>query len=129
VAGCFGDSVEHIERAAVSGTVTYDGERLPEGSIQFVPDVDASGKRVRGKAVQALISNGRYSLAADQGPTVCPNKILINASQKTGKFQELDGEKIEIHKQYLPAKYNSESTLRYEVKSGENTANFSLESE
>ncbi|WP_339735995.1 hypothetical protein [uncultured Gimesia sp.] len=109
--------------------MTLDGMPLPEGSIQFIPDVDSSGKRVRGKAVLAIISKGIYSLNTVQGPTVGPNKILINASQKTGKFQELDGEKIEILKQYLPAKYNSESTLKYEVKSGENNASFSLDSE
>ncbi|MFH1302886.1 MAG: hypothetical protein ABIK07_17630 [Planctomycetota bacterium] len=126
--GCFGGSAEHIERAAVSGTVTFDGKPLPEGSIQFVPDVDSTGKPVRGKAVQALISDGKYTLEADQGPTVGPNKILINATQKTGKFQDFDGKKTEILKQYIPEKFNSDSTLKFDVKAGPNTADFSLES-
>ncbi|MCA9017327.1 MAG: hypothetical protein KDA77_18540 [Planctomycetaceae bacterium] len=125
--GCFGGSAEKIERAAVSGTITFDGKPLPEGSIQFVPDVDASGKPLRGKAVQAVISNGTYSLEAEQGPTVGSNKVLINASKKTGKFQESDGQKTEILKQYLPSKYNSETTLKFDIKAGPNTADFTLE--
>lgn len=127
VCGCFGGSAEQIERAAVSGTITYDGKPLPEGSIQFVPGTDASGKPLRGKAVQALISEGAFSLDADQGPVVGMNQVLINATKKTGKFQEFDGQKTEILKQYIPAKYNTNSTLTYEIKSGENTADFALE--
>ena len=104
------------------------GPPLPEGSIQFVPDVDASGKPLRGKAVQAQITDGAFSLEAGHGPTVGMNQVLINASKKTGKFQESDGQKTEILKQYLPAKYNTNSTLKYDIKSGENTADFALDS-
>ncbi|WP_339735985.1 hypothetical protein [uncultured Gimesia sp.] len=128
VSGCSGGSAEHIERAAVSGTITYAGKPLPEGTIQFVPDTDASGKPLRGKAVQTNITNGAYSLAAGQGPTVGTNKVLISAVKKTGKFEESDGQKIEILKQYLPAKYNSNSTLKFEIQAGENTTDYALES-
>lgn len=125
--GCFGGSAEHIERASISGTVTFDGKPLPEGSIQFVPDVDAAGKPVRGKLAQALIKDGNYSLTADAGPAVGNNKVLINATRKTGKFQESDGQKTEIMQQYIPARYNTQTTLKYEVKADENTADFALE--
>ncbi|MEQ8633312.1 hypothetical protein [Gimesia maris] len=125
--GCFGGSAEHIERAAVSGSVTYDGKPLPEGSIQFVPDVDAAGKPVRGKLAQALIKDGSYSLSVEEGPAVGNNKVLINAIRNTGKFEESDGQKTEIMQQYIPARYNTQTTLKYEVKAGENTADFTLE--
>ena len=125
--GCFGSSKEGLERAAVSGTVSFDGKPLSEGSIQFIPDLDAKGQRVHGKAVQAIITNGVYSLTNDQGPVVGANKIMVNATRKTGKFQNFDGVKTEIMQQYIPAKYNADSTLRYEVKAGENTADFSLQ--
>ncbi|WP_417386606.1 hypothetical protein [Gimesia sp.] len=125
--GCFGGSAEYIERAAVSGSVTFDGKPLPEGSIQFVPDVDSAGKPVRGKMAQALIKDGSYSLSAEEGPAVGNNKVLINATRKTGKFQESDGQKTEIMQQYIPARYNTQTTLQYEVKAGENTADFTLE--
>ncbi|WP_417377015.1 hypothetical protein [Gimesia maris] len=124
--GCFGGSAEHIERAAVSGSVTYDGKPLPEGSIQFVPDVDAAGKPVRGKLAQALIKDGSYSLSVEEGPAVGNNKVLINAIRNTGKFEESDGQKTEIMQQYIPARYNTQTTLKYEVKAGENTADFTL---
>ena len=125
--GCFGGSAEYIERAAISGTVTFVGKPLPEGSIQFVPDVDAAGKPVRGKMAQALIKDGSYSLSAEEGPAVGNNKVLINATRKTGKFQESDGQKTEIMQQYIPARYNTQTTLQYDVKAGENTADFTLE--
>lgn len=127
LSGCSGGSAEHIERAAVKGTVTYDGKPLASGSILFVPDVDAAGKPLRGKAAQAIITDGTYSLTADEGPTVGNNKVQISATRKTGKFQESDGQKIEIEQQYLPAKYNSSTTLSHEIKAGDNTADFTLE--
>lgn len=127
LSGCFGGSSEHIERAPVTGTVTFDGKPLPAGSIQFIPDVDASGKPLRGQAVQALITEGTYELPAESGPTVGLNKVMINATRKTGKFQKIDGQKIEIEQQYLPAKFNSSTTLKYEIKAGENTADFTLD--
>ncbi|QDT91238.1 hypothetical protein [Gimesia algae] len=127
LSGCFGGSKENLERAFVSGTVRFDGKPLSEGSIQFIPDLDATGQRIHGKAVQAIITNGVYMLEADQGPVVGANKIMVNATRKTGKFQNFDGVKTEIMQQYIPAKYNADSTLRYEVKAGENTADFSLQ--
>ncbi|QDU00905.1 hypothetical protein V6x_05820 [Gimesia chilikensis] len=125
--GCFGGSAEHIERASVSGTVTFDGKPLPAGNILFVPDVDASGNPLRGKAVQATITDGAYTIPAEQGPAVGNNKVQITATRKTGKFQESDGQKIEIEKQYLPAKYNASTTLKQDIAAGENTADFTLE--
>lgn len=127
LSGCFGGSKDGLERAFVTGTVSFDGQPLTEGSIQFIPDLDAKGQRIHGKAVQAIITNGVYSLNADQGPVVGANKIMVNATRKTGKFQNFDGVKTEIMQQYIPAKYNADSTLRYEVKAGENTADFSLQ--
>ncbi|MFK7777010.1 MAG: hypothetical protein QM501_02655 [Gimesia sp.] len=123
---CSGSGKE-IERAAVSGTVTYDGEPLAEGSIQFLPDVNSAGKPLSGKAVQAIISDGAYSLNADEGPTVGMNKIMVNASKKTGKFQNFDGKKTEITKPFIPAKYNVDSTLKFDVRADGNTADFALE--
>ena len=110
LSGCFGGSQDGLERAVITGTISFDGQPLPEG-----------------KAVQAIITNGVYSLEADQGPVVGANKIMVNATRKTGKFQNFDGVKTEIMQQYIPAKYNADSTLRYEVKAGENTADFSLQ--
>ncbi len=127
LSGCFGGSSEHIEQAAVTGTVTYDGKPLASGNILFVPDVDASGKPLRGQAVQATITDGTYSLTAEAGPVVGSNKVQITATRKTGKFQESDGQKIEIEQQYLPAKYNSNTTLKQDITAGENTADFTLD--
>jgi hypothetical protein len=55
VAGC-ADNSGLPTRYPVSGTVTYNGEPLQQGTINFAP-VDGSGRAAGG-----TISAGRYSL-------------------------------------------------------------------
>lgn len=112
------------ERAAIEGNVTFNGQALKEGTITFFPTkggVTAGGK----------IENGRYSLDADQGPTLGPNRIKVNAFGKSGRKEYvtygdptsgLKDEVIEI----IPAKYNVKSTLEFDVQSGTNTYDLNL---
>ena len=59
-AGCGGDG---LERAAVSGKVTLDGQPLAKGDIQFVPkDGDSRG------AAWTKVVDGSYSIPASDGP-------------------------------------------------------------
>jgi hypothetical protein len=61
------------QRFEVTGTVTYDGEPLPRGTIRFEPD---ASKGNRGPVGIAAIEAGRYSTAEEgargvlQGPLV-----------------------------------------------------------
>lgn len=59
-------------RAAVSGTVTIDGQPVRWGTIAFVP---ADNKNA--PVAWGMISRGKYSISADHGPTVGDHRVEI----------------------------------------------------
>ncbi len=125
IAGCSGGDAEQIETATISGKVTLDGAPLDKGIIQFRPGKDASGQPLRGQMTQATITAGQYSLAADKGAVVGENIVMISATKVVGK-EMADGEEIDKVEQYLPAKYNSETTLSVNVTPDGKEHNFEL---
>tara|TARA_R100000750_G_C2332507_1_gene90699 strand:- start:61 stop:492 length:432 start_codon:yes stop_codon:yes gene_type:complete len=127
ISGCFGGDGEKIETAAFSGTVTLDGQPLEKGVIQFRPGKDASGQPLRGQITEAAINAGQYQLASDQGAVVGENSVVISATKVVGK-EMADGVEIEKVEQYLPAKYNSETTLTITVTPEDTEHNFELSS-
>ena len=127
ISGCSGGDAEKIETAVFSGKVTLDGQPLEKGVIQFSPGNDASGKPLRGKMTEATINAGQYQLASDQGAVVGENIVMISATKVVGK-EMADGEEIEKVEQYLPAIYNSETTLSVNVTPEDQEHNFELKS-
>ena len=125
IIGCSGG--EKIETGSVSGTVTLDGQPLASGVIQFHPDKDAQGNTLRGKVAQATITDGKYKIDADPGVVIGINKVMISATKVVGKEKQ-DGVEIDKLEQYLPAKYNSSTTLSLDVKAGANPKDFQLDS-
>lgn len=102
----------------VSGTVTFDGQPLPEGFITFVPEGDISPDA--GKIVE-----GKFEFRAQAGK----KRIEINANRtKPGAKVEPSMGAVPFE-QYIPEAYNTKSTLTEEVKSsGENKFTFDLKS-
>ncbi|MDB5391984.1 MAG: hypothetical protein JWM11_7630 [Planctomycetaceae bacterium] len=104
----------------ISGKVTLDGKPLEKGAISFQP-TDGLGKSAGGKIV-----NGYYSTTATLGP----KKVQIQAPKVVGTFKAYDTpdspvlDKIE---ELIPAKYNAQSELKIDVKTGSTTANFDHE--
>ena len=125
--GCSGPSGP--EKVSVSGTVSIDGKSLEQGTISFV---SLEG----GRTSITKIADGEYYIARNDGPYPGPQKVVIQAFQKTGKMLTVDkplptppgegrrippgGLKIEEKRQILPARYNSESTLKTTLESGNN---------
>ena len=114
------------ERAVIEGKVTFKGETLKEGAITFFPKGGQAGITAGGK-----IENGHYYLDTDKGPVVGKNRVEINAFVKSGRKEYvsfgdpssgLRDEVIEM----IPKKYNANSTLEFDVKSGENTYDLEL---
>jgi len=110
--GCGSGKQADPNRAAISGTVTYDGKPLPAGAVTF-----ASAEGTLASTV-SLDENGRYS--TDRAP-LGPNQVTIDTSfikyGNPSKFVP------------IPAKYADplQSGLTAEVKAGEETtANFDL---
>ena len=120
--GCGG--AEKLNRAAVAGAVSLDGQPLESGSIQFVPDAN------QGPTAGASIAGGRYSVEQSKGPMVGKNRVQIRGSRKTGKQirDRLTGQMVDDLVEVVPAKYRDDPAFTVEVKSGENVLDFTLKS-
>jgi len=106
------------ETYPVSGTVTFDGQPVPDGHIQFVP-ADGKGLPDPGK-----IENGEFSFDAKPGP----KRVEIEASRETGPVDKSMG--LAPRESYIPPCYNLETTLTAEVTpDGPNEFNFPLKSQ
>ncbi len=112
------------KRLEVSGTVSYKGQPVPSGSILFSPE-DESVKSMGGSAV----TNGQFKIPQATGLLPGKYKVSISYPDPKGpapKEGEAPGESRET-KELLPAKYNSATELRAEVRAGvENTFTFDL---
>jgi hypothetical protein len=104
----------------VSGTVTYDGKPVEQGSISFVP---ADGK---GPSAGGAIKDGKYEASKVPAGTA---KVIINGAKVTGKKKMYDDPAapyVQTASELLPAKYNEATELRYDVRSGAQTKDFDL---
>lgn len=121
--GC-GGGPPGLPRASVSGTVTWEGAPIKEGTITFVPIGDT-----KGAPAAAIIRDGKYTLDAGSGPMLGTNRIEIIANRETGETIKAvppatqDIRKVE---QFIPRKFNQSSTLEKKVAAGKNEFNFEL---
>lgn len=69
---------------AVSGKVTFEGEPIQDGSIQFIPQPGTDGP-----SAGATIADGAYSIQAQSGPVPGTYQVQIqgykNVRQRTAK--------------------------------------------
>jgi hypothetical protein len=100
------------ELAPVTGRITLDGKPLEKADILFQPDGSKPPATGRTNA------DGRYELAYKRGVmggVVGPNTVRITISPD-----------VVADPPNIPARYNTESELTKEVKSGQNEFNFDL---
>lgn len=112
--GCGGNDL-----ATVRGQVTLDGKPIESGLITFLP-VDG-----KGASGGAKIVNGQYETQLDPGEKT----VSILAERVTETHQSKPGDPagtIEIKQQYLPAKYNTATTLKATITPGKATVDFKL---
>jgi hypothetical protein len=116
---------KHANRGDVMGEVKLDGKPIEQGSILFTP-IDGA----QGVAVGGPIHNGRYRLSGEKGPSLGWNRVEIRAPRKTGQKVPrglgATGEMVEEEVEAVATRFNAQSTLKVEVKLGENTANFDV---
>jgi hypothetical protein len=116
LSGCGGGAGKY----PVKGAVTFDGTPVKEGRITFLAsDAKASN-------ASADIKDGNFSTECEPGTY----KVEITASRVVpGKFvtniEEGKKEKVEM---FIPAQYNTKSTLTKEVTKGKNEFQFDLTS-
>jgi len=102
----------------VSGTVTWNGKPVEKGYINFEP-VEENETPNGGKII-----NGEFSFEATAGE----KRVKIHADRQITEKDPVMG--IAERRPYIPAKFNSETTLREEITSdGENQFDFDLTGE
>ena len=138
VFGC-GDDTGLEKRYPVYGTVTFKGEPLDHGTINFMPvKVDV------GRAASAAITNGKYSLTtASEGDGALPGAYNVTVSSlevsDNAELKKISGGGQFHHepsfakatknaKSLVPAKYCSlaNSGLKADVKTESNKFDFDL---
>lgn len=114
LAGCGGSG-----KSAISGLIEYDGKPLAKGLIRFVP---ADGV---GPTAEAMIDAGRYTVEVANGK----KKVSIAGMEEIGFTLPggPSGPKVPEYKEVVPAKYNTATTLTYEVTGPTTDADFNLE--
>jgi hypothetical protein len=96
----------------VTGSVTYKGERVTDGTIQFFSD-----EKQPAMLGGASIRDGEYRLPPEHG--LKPGHYLVRISWRevltdpNQKQPAMGGVKS---RERIPAKYNSETTLKVEVR-------------
>jgi len=112
IVGCGSD----IELGHVTGRVTLDGKPVPDARVIFRPEY--------GRMSQDMTDeSGQYELfytIDSPGALVGRHHVTISTAEPIAPMKSLP--------ELVPAKYNTESTLSYEVVSGENIINLDLTS-
>jgi hypothetical protein len=117
--------------APVSGTVTLDGQPLPDASVNFQPlDSTKSGLGSSGKTD----ASGRYSLRVvmddKTGAVIGKHRVSISTvTEEDPSYDPPPGRFKRPLRDRLPARYNAKSQLEFEVtRGGTDKADFSLTS-
>jgi hypothetical protein len=113
-AGCSQQPRLHV----VSGSVTFDGQPIPEGDILFITPDGTRGPD------PAKVASGKYELKTTAGK----KRVEISASRiRPGGARGAGGEPVP--EEYVPARYNTQSELTAEVQAaGKNIFDFELKS-
>jgi len=108
-AGCGGETGP--KRYEVIGVVSFDGQTLPDGDIQFLP-AEGTGTVDGGK-----IAAGEFALDV----TARKKRVEIRATRETKEMVPsgaMPGQMEPKREDYIPTRYNTASTLTAEVKAG-----------
>jgi hypothetical protein len=110
---------------SVSGTVTWKGQPLDQGSIQFIPE----GGQEKAQMVGSEIKGGHYALPNPPGLAPGTYKVRINSRSGINPAGPPDANLADpSSKERIAKKYNEETTLKAEVKPGQaNTFDFAVD--
>jgi len=110
-AGCGSGGVSLAE---VTGTVTVDGQPVPGLEVSFEPQGGEGGT-----SLGYTGADGRYELfyaGGKKGAVIGPHRVQVNPSE----MDEGDGLVT------IPPRYNAQSELNFEVKSGSNAFDIAI---
>ena len=119
LSGCGGDNSPPL--ASVKGSVSLDGKPVPHAVVRFQPE----GKE--GPSYAETGDDGQYELAfsrTKKGAVQGRHRVRVTTASLSTDSQGRETETPEL----IPAKYNAQSQLTFEVKPGENHYDIPLES-
>jgi hypothetical protein len=99
----------------IHGAVHYDGKPIPVGTLTLIPDTPT------GRTVVAKIESGQYVAELTEGTWT----VNVQAVRETGPVIPSLGEAP--REQYIPSRYNRDSTLKVTAPPGNPEQNFELE--
>jgi len=112
-------------RQALSGTVTFQGQPLDQGIIEFLPSDPGSGFRAR-----AMIRDGKYELPREQGLPAGTYRVLITSAEPDENEAPAGPPGLEmppLGRERIPAEYNRDSRTTIEVQAdGNNKFDFTV---
>ena len=120
--------------APVSGKVTIDGKPAAHVDVTFMPIAPEGSIEAGVSATGKTNENGEYTLKASNGKPgaqVGMNKVsIVSVAAHVGEGDtDQRTPRGGLKPQYrIPAKYNDKSKLTFEVKPGQNSADFPLSS-
>ena len=104
-----------------------DGQPIENGRIELVPTAETEGPATGG-----LIKQGSYDIAADRGPLAGGTyQVRIEGYRPTGEMatnRDRPGVSSPIMGNFVPAQYNSETTLTITIE-GDESVDFDLSGE
>lgn len=114
-----------LEKVIVNGTVTRDGKPMPKGRITLFPIAPTKGP-VSG----AEIKGGVYKVDINGGVPVGKHRVAFHEVEVDAKRDPTLPPPL-VENNILPPKYNDQSKLEFEVKSGSKpfTKDFDLDQE
>jgi hypothetical protein len=117
--GCGGTPV-----AAVHGKITLDGQPVENGSIVFLPA--ASG----GRKAAAAVQQGSYTIPPEDQLAPGSYRVEITWQKPTcRKIPSADpGFSTDETREAIPARYNTDSTLKVDIGPGDVQQDFALTS-
>lgn len=121
--GCSRKPSNAPQRAAVSGSVTLDGQPLKAGVVRFIPTDSTTGPQTT-----LSVEEGAFKSTTQNGPLVGTHRIEIESTDDGGfalddeqAFERLRAEGIKkIEAVRVPSEFNQKSTLREVVSAGKN---------
>lgn len=123
LAGC--GEPNPLGRRAVYGAVTFQGQPVDYGGIQFLPEDPQRGVNSGG-----MIDAGKYQIKESQGLPPGAYRVMISSPDRREqtKVEEMPGDVRTLALERIPVKYNLQTTLKIEVPQarGAHQQNFEL---
>lgn len=123
---CVGCGSTDYTFAPVTGRITLDGEPVPNARITFEPLADEEGGRPGPWSVAAADENGHFTMNTAGGPA---GAVVGSHRERISTRVESEDGTSDLVPEAIPAKYNENSELMFEVEEGgDDKVHFDLQS-